>query len=456
MDDLTRAARPITGLGRMLHSRRRSLNAFSHSWRSLRHRNFRQFFIGQTVLLIGSWMMRVAISWLVYRLTRSALVLGVVSFAGQMACLVVGPFAGVWVERFEQRKLLVVTQTAAAVQVLALAALTLIHAIALWEIIALMSLQGLINAFDMPGRQSFLVRMIEDRNDLGNAIAIHSSMANTARLIGPAIAGGVIAAVGEGWCLVISGISYLAGIMSLVTMQLRTNTPRVRSISLLEQIQEGGSYVWQSPPIRTMLILFALTTLLGGPYPVLLPILAGHVLHGDARTLGWLLSASGAGALTSGLSLATRRSVMGLPQVLHIACVTLGGALVLLGFSHTLWASLLLMTLFGFALTQVASGSNTIIQTLVPDNMRGRLMSYYTMTFFGAASLGSLFAATLAHRIGVRVTVMALGTSCLAGALWLSAQLPNVRAALRAICRRNDLLAEERASSLAVSDDQAN
>jgi MFS family permease len=385
-------------------------------------------------------MTRLATSWLVYRLTHSALLLGVVSFAGQIVSFLLGPFAGVWVERLNRRKLLLWTQALAAVQSLAMAVLTLAHVITLWEIIALASFQGLINAFDMPGRQSFLVQMVEDREDLGNAIAINSSMANGARLIGPAIAGLVIAAVGEGWCFLIDGISYFAVIASLAMMRIRPMEIRRTASTMLEQMREGWDYVRTFRPIRTILLLFALLSLMGWPYSVLLPIFAGQVLHGGAHTLGWLTGASGIGALASGLSLAVRKSVVGLTRMLQIAAAMLGVALIFFGLSHTLWFSLLLMVFVGFGLMQGASVSNTIIQSLVTEDKRARVMGYYTMAFFGAAPFGSLLAGTLAHNIGAPYTVMITGACCLAGSVWFTFKLPKVRAVMRPIYQEMGLL----------------
>jgi MFS family permease len=298
-------------------------DAISQVGRALRHRNFKLFFFGQSISVIGTWMTRVATSWLVYRLTHSALLLGVVSFAGQIVAFLLGPFAGVWVERLDRRKLLIWTQVLAAIQSLALAALTLAHVINLWEIIALTAMQGLINAFDMPGRQSFLVQMVEDRTDLSNAIAINSSMANGARLIGPAIAGLVIAAVGEGWCFLLDGFSYFAVIASLLMMSIKPMEIRRSASTMLEQIREGWDYVRTFRPIRSILFLFSFTSLMGYSYSVLMPVFAGQVLHGGAHTLGWLMGASGVGALTSALSLAVRKSAVGLTRMLQIATAML-------------------------------------------------------------------------------------------------------------------------------------
>jgi MFS family permease len=400
---------------------------FSHAWRALRHRNFQLFFFGQGISVVGTWMTRLATTWLVYRLTHSALLLGVVSFAGQIISFAIGPVAGVWVERLNRRKLLVWTQAGGAIQSLALAALTLAHVITLWEIIALTALQGFINAFDMPARQSFLIQMVDDKNDLSNAIAINSSIANGARLIGPAIAGIVVAAVGEGWCFLIDGVSYFAVIASLLLMRLQPTSKLSRKDSMLAQMREGWDYVRNFRPIRSILTLFSLISLMGYSYAVLLPLFAGDVFHSGAQTLGWLTAASGVGALTSAISLALRKTVVGLVTMIQLSAATLGTALILLGVSRTLWISLILMVFVGFGMIQCASASNTIIQSLVSEDKRGRVMSYYTTAFFGAAPFGSLFAGALAHRIGAPHTVMVTGAFCLTGALWFTFELPKIR-----------------------------
>jgi MFS family permease len=404
----------------------------AHAWRALQHRNFKLFFLGQSISLIGTWMTRLATGWLVFRMTHSALLLGIVSFGGQIVSFAAGPFAGVWVERLNRRKLLVWTQAGAAVQSLAMAALTLAHVITLWEIIALAALQGLINALDMPARQSFLVQMVEDRNDLSNAIAINSSMANGARLVGPAIAGMLIAAAGEGWCFLVDGVSYLAVIASLLLMRIEAPEVRRNASSMIEQMREGWEYVRTFRPIRTILLLFGLLSLMGWPYSVLLPVFAAQVLRGGPHTLGWLTAASGIGALISGLSLAVRKSVAGLARMLQIAAAMLGVALILFGLSHTLWVSLVLMMFVGFGLMQGASVSNTLIQSLVSEDKRARVMSYYTMAFFGAAPFGSLLAGALAHSIGAPHTVIMTGAFCIAGSLWFTlSELPALNVALR-------------------------
>lgn len=408
-------------------------SSVSHSWRALRHRNFKLFFAGQGISVIGTWMTRIATNWLVYRLSNSALLLGIVSFAGQIIPFVLQPIAGVWVERLDRRKLLIWTQSAAAVQSLVLAVLTLTHRINIWEIIALSALQGIITAFDSPGRHSFLVQLVEDKNDLSNAIALNSSIQNGARLVGPAIAGMIIAAVGEGYCFLIDGISYFAVITSLQLMNTKSMEGALNKSTLFEQMREGWDYVRTFRPIRSTLLLFALTALMGYPYSVLLPVFASEVLHGGAHTLGWLTGASGAGALLSAFSLAVRQSTRGLNKMLVISSTVLGVALILFGFSQSLWLSLLLMVFVGFGMMQIASASNTIIQALVTEDKRARAVSYYAMAFYGAAPFGSLLAGTLAHHIGAPHTVVITGTCCILASIWFSSEVPKIKAVMRPV-----------------------
>jgi MFS family permease len=408
-------------------------NRHAHAWRALRHRNFRLFFSGQSISLIGSWMTRIATSWLVYRLTGSALLLGIVGFSGQILTFLLAPFAGVLVDRLDRRKLLVWTQVLAALQSLAMAALTLAHIITVPEIIALSALQGLINAFDMPGRQSFLVQMVEDKADLGNAIALNSSMVNVARLIGPALAGIVIGAVGEGYCFAIDGISYIAVIASLLMMHVTPNQARRVTTTMVEQLKEGWTYVANFLPIRTILLLFAVMSLMGMPFMVLMPVFASQVFHGGPHTLGWLMGASGVGALISAVSLAFRKSVRGLTTMIQISSALFGVGLILFGLSRSLPLSLLLMLFVGFGMMQGLAASNTVIQTLVPEDKRGRVMSYYTMAFVGMAPFGSLLAGELAHYVGAPHAVIITGTFCIAGAIWFTTQLPAMRDVMRPI-----------------------
>jgi len=400
--------------------------------RALRHRNYRLFFAGQSVSLIGTWMTRIATSWLVYRLTHSALLLGLVGFAGQIPTFVLAPFAGVWVDRWSRHRVLGTTQALAMVQSFALAGLTLAHRITVWDVIWLGIFQGLINAFDMPGRQAFVVEMVEDRADLGNAIALNSSMVNMARLIGPSLAGIIIAAVGEGYCFLIDGISYIAVIVSLLAMRIKPQQQR-RTGDVWRELRDGWAYVSQSVAIRSILLLLALVSLFGMPYTVLMPIFAGNILHGGPHTLGFLMGASGVGALMGAFQLATRGSVLGLGRLAGLSAAIFGAGLIAFSQSRWLGLSLALMFVVGYGMMQQMASSNTILQTIVDEDKRGRVMSYYTMSFIGMAPFGSLLAGTVAHKIGAPATLLISGILCIVGAAWYFAHLATIRAAIRPI-----------------------
>jgi MFS family permease len=405
----------------------------SHAWRALRHRNFRLFFGGQSISLIGTWMTRIATAWLVYRLTGSSILLGTVGFVGQIPTFLLAPFAGVWVDRWNRRRVLLATQALAMLQSLALAALTLAHRVNIHEILWLSAFQGVINAFDMPGRQAFLVQMVEDKKDLGNAIAINSSMVNVARLVGPALAGLLIATTNEGWCFLIDGASYLAVLASLLMMRVHVAAVRRAGSSMLEQLREGWTYVSRSAPLRTILLLFALVSLMGMPFTVLMPVFASRVLHGGPHTLGFLMGATGVGALAAALSMAMRRTVRGLSKMIPIAAAMFGAGLILFGLSRSLWVSLVMMLLTGFGMMQGMAASNTIIQTIVSEDKRGRVMSYYTMAFVGMTPFGSLLAGAMAHAMGAPLTVIVNGSAVIAGALWFLTRLKSVRREMKPI-----------------------
>ena len=415
----------------------------SHAWRALRHRNFRLFFGGQTISLIGTWMTRVATGWLVYRLTGSALLLGTVSFAGQIPTFLLAPFAGVWVDRLDRRQVLVWTQALSMVQSLTLAALTLSGHITIPRLLALSVMQGCINAFDMPGRQSFMVKMVDDRRDLQNAIAINSSMVNMARLIGPSLAGMLIAVSSEGWCFLVDGISYIAVIASLLAMRLHAPVVKRAAGSALSELKTGWTYVTGFLPIRTILLLFAVISLMGMPFVVLMPIFAARVLHGGPHTLGFLTGSMGLGALISALSLAARKHVRGLVRMIPISAAVFGLGLIGFGCSHSFWLSMLMLMVAGMGMMQGMAASNTVIQTLVSDDKRGRVMSYYTMAFMGMAPFGSLLAGAMADAIGAPVTVIANGSVVLLGAAWFATRLPAVRRELRPIYREMGILPAE-------------
>jgi MFS family permease len=444
------------------------LSGTSHAWRALRHRNFRLFFGGQTISLIGTWMTRIATSWLVYRLTGSALLLGTVSFVGQIPTFLVAPFAGVWVDRLDRRQVLVWTQTLAMIQSFLLAALTFSGHITIGLILTLSVMQGVINAFDMPGRQAFMVQMVGDRADLGNAIAINSSMVNVARLIGPSLAGMLIAVSSEGWCFLIDGISYIAVIASLLMMRLEAAAVRRAATSMLTELKEGWSYVAGFLPIRTILALFAVVSLMGMPFVVLMPIFAAKVLNGGPHTLGFLMGAMGVGALISALSLAARRNVRGLIRMIPVASAVFGLGLIGFGLSHVFWLSMLTVLIAGMGMMQGMAASNTIIQTLVDEDKRGRVMSYYTMAFMGMATFGSLLAGTMAHAIpamsmgfvggtplaGAQWTVILNGVVVVLGAAWFVTRLPALRRVVRPIYEEMGIIPSAREMAAAVTAEE--
>jgi MFS family permease len=399
--------------------------------RAFYSRNYRLFFEGQIVSLIGTWMTRVATSWLVYRLTGSPFLLGLTSFANQIPIFFLTPFAGVWVDRWNRHRTLIVTQILSMLQSFALAALALSGVITVWEVIALALAQGAINAFDMPTRQSFVLQMIERREDLGNAIALNSSMVNGARLIGPAVAGMLIATVGEGYCFLIDGFSYLAVIASLLAMHVAPVPARGERRLTLE-LGEGWRYVRESAPIRSVLLFLSLVSLVGMPYTTLMPIFA-KLLHGDAHTLGFLMAAAGLGALTGAVSLAMRPSVLGLGKVIVWSAALFGVGLIGLGMSRVLWLSLPAVAVAGFGMMRQMASSNTILQTIVEGDKRGRVMAYYAMAIQGIAPFGSLAAGAIAAKAGAPSTIMGGGAMCLAGAAWFAWRLPRLRRAIRPI-----------------------
>jgi MFS family permease len=402
-------------------------------FRSLRHRNYRLFFGGQTVSLVGTWITRIATSWLVYRLTGSVLLLGVVSFCGQIPTLILAPFAGVLVDRWNRHRILVVTQVLSMLQSFALAGLSFAGIITVRDLLLLQIAQGVINAFDTPARQSFVVEMVSDRADLPNAIALNSSMVNLSRVIGPSIGGVIIAAVGEAWCFLIDGLSYVAVIASLLAMRLVLREREAKTTAIREELRDGFRYVSRFPPVRSALLLLALVSTMGMPYTVLMPAIARNVLHGDSHTLGFLMTATGAGALAGAFYLASRRTVVGLGKVIAIAACTFGAGLVLFSFSRNLWLSLGVLPIAGAGMMVTMASTNTILQTIVEERLRGRVMAFYAMAFLGTAPIGSLIAGVLADRIGPTNTVTLGGLACLAGGAWFGIRLPKFRALVRPI-----------------------
>jgi MFS family permease len=399
------------------------------AWRALRHRNFQLFFSGQLISLIGTWMQSVAQSWLVYRLTGSALLLGSVGFASQVPVFLFAPLGGIAADRFNRRHIVIATQTAAMLLAAILAALTLFHKVQVWHVFVLASLLGIVNAFDIPGRQSFLVDMV-GREDLMNAIALNSSMFNGARVIGPAIAGILVARIGEGWCFFANAVSYIAVIIGLLLMRVITPL-RAAMASPLEHMMEGFRFVNQTAPIRALLLLLGLVSLVGMPYVVLMPIFADQILHGGARGLGILMGATGVGALLGALTLAFRQGVKGLGRWVAWCCAGFGASLVIFALSRTFWVSVILLLPVGYCMMLQMACSNTLIQVMVPDALRGRVMAVYSMMFMGMAPIGALFGGALAERLGAPHTVAIGGLASVLGACWFGMQLPKIRVEAR-------------------------
>jgi len=391
--------------------------------RALRHRNYRLFFFGQGMSLVGTWMQRIALGWLVYRLTGSELLLGVVGFAGQVLTFLAAPFAGVLADRADRRGLLVATQTLAMVQAFVLAGLTLGGVVTVWQIVVLSAVLGLINGFDIPIRQSFVVEMLESRQDLPNAIAMNSFLVNGARLAGPSVAGVVIAVVGEGVCFLLNGVTFVAVIAALLAMRVRPLERPVHKRHVLSHLREGLAYVAGFAPIRAVLLL-ATVSLLGMSYAVLMPAFAKTVLHGGPETLGWLMAAVGVGAMGGAVLLALRSSVRGLGRVLAAACGLFGAALIGFAFSRDLYVSLGLLAVAGFGMMVEFASTNSLIQTLVDDDKRGRVMSFYVMAFMGMAPFGSLLAGGLARAFGAPVAVAVGGAGCMLAAALFATRLP--------------------------------
>ena len=414
--------------------------------RALRHRNFQLFFSGQLISLTGTWMQTVAQSWLVYRLTGSSLLLGSVGFASQIPVFLVAPIGGMVADRVNRHKVVISTQIASMVLAFILSALTLTHTVKVWQIFVLAALLGVVNAFDIPGRQSFLVDMV-GRDDLMNAIALNSSMFNGARVIGPAIAGILVARIGEGWCFFANGVSYIAVILGLLLM--RVHCPRrSESDSPLEDIIEGFRWSSHTGPIRSLLLLLGVVSLVGMPYTVLMPIFADRILHGGARGLGILMGFTGIGALLGALTLALRSGVRGLGKLVSICCAGFGISLIAFSFSKIFWLSAALLIPVGFFIMLQMACSNTLIQSMVPDALRGRVMAVYSMMFMGMAPFGALLGGAMADRLGAPIAVATGGVASIVGAIWFARQLPIFRGEARQLIMAQAMVGGEPAEEM--------
>jgi len=394
--------------------------------RALASRNYRLFFAGQLVSLIGTWMQSVAQSWLVYRLSGSPVLLGLISFAGQIPVFLLAPVGGSLADCRDRHRIIVTTQSASMALAMILAGLTLGGQVQIGHVFVLATLLGVVNAFDIPARQAFLVDMV-GRDDLISAIALNSSMVNGARIVGPAVAGVLVAAVGEGWCFFANGLSYLAVLAGLLAMRLEVRPRSPRAGSPLAHVVEGFGFVARTAPIRDLLGLLGLISLMGTPYAVLMPIFADQILHGGAKELGLLMGASGLGALLGALVLASRRGVRGLGRWVSRAAAGFGVSLIAFSLSRRFWLSEALLVPVGFSMMVEMAASNTLIQAMVPDRLRGRVMAVYSMMFMGMAPFGALLAGALAQRVGAPWTVASGGAACIAGALVFGWRLPRLR-----------------------------
>ena len=411
--------------------------------RALRHKNFRLYFGGQGISVIGTWVQRIALTWLVYRLTNSALLLGVVGFSGQIPLLIVTPFAGVLADRLNKHKILLYTQGLSMVQAFILAALVLTNTIQVWEIIALSIILGIFDALDMPTRQSFMVEMVGDnRNDLGNAIAMNSSMVNGARLIGPAVAGILISAFGEGWCFLLNAISYVAVLYSLLKMELNHKPIASKKKETLKELKEGYQYAFGFKPIKSILLLLAVVSFMGTPIRILAPVFVKNILHGGADMFGFLMGASGFGAFTGAIFLMNRKSVLGLGRLIAYATSAFAIGLIAFALSQNIWLSMVFMFMTGIGMMIQLAGSNTMLQTIVDDDKRGRVMSFYAMSFRGMAPFGSLLAGAAAGIIGAPLTLIIGGGFCLGGSLYFMKNLPAMRKLIRPIYIKMGIISE--------------
>lgn len=395
--------------------------------RALHYRNYRLFFGGQGISLIGTWMQQITMSWLVYRLTGSPFLLGLIGFSGQIPTFVLAPFAGVFADRFDRRRTLVLTQALSMLQALILAVLTFTGFVAVWHLVALSLFIGLVNALDIPVRQSFVIDLVENKKDLGNAIALNSVMFNGARLLGPSIAGVLIGLFGEAVCFLLNGISYFAIVIALLAMNVRPRVIESSGQPFLHGLAEGARYTFGFPPIRDIILFLGLVSFMGTSYLVLMPVFARDILHGGAYALGFLMGATGIGALVGAVFLASRRSVRGLGRFLVIAPMILGVSLVVFSFSRYMALSLVMMLGAGFGMIVHMASSNTVLQTIVEEDKRGRMMSFYAMAFMGMATFGSLLAGSLAQSLGAPATLTICGLICCAGALVFLTRLPRIR-----------------------------
>ncbi len=409
--------------------------------RALRSRNYKLFFFGQGISLIGTWMQQVTIGWLVYRLTGSTVFLGVVSGSSTIFTFLFAPYAGVIADKFNRHRILFITQTLAMIQAFILAFLTITNRIEDWHFIVLSIFMGIINAFDMPTRQAFVYELVDDEDDLPNAIALNSMIFNGARFIGPTIAGVIIASFNESVCFFINAVSFIAVLISLALIRISPQKKYTKhNGTVMTGLKDGLSYTSKSIPIRTILLLLSLISLLVMPYSVLMPIFAKDILGGTSLTYGFLMAAVGVGALAGAVFLASRRTVQGLDSLILIAICILGSSLIVFSFSRYILLSIVMMLFAGFGVMVQMASANTVLQSIVDDDKRGRVMSFYTMSFMGTAFIGSILGGSIAHFITAPYTILISGTCCLAAALLFSRKLTQIKNLIHPIYVRKGII----------------
>jgi len=412
----------------------------AETFRALRSRNYRLFFIGQTLSLIGTWMQTVAMSWLVYRLTGSEVMLGTVALSSQIPMFFAAPFAGVVTDRLNRQKIIIVTQTLALIQAAALSALVLTHAIRPWHVIVLSAFIGIVNAFDMPTRQAFVPELVDDRKDLSNVIALNSTQFNLARLIGPVVAGVAINIVGEGVCFLLNAISFLAVIWALLLIHVKHENHLVSTQNPLAELVAGARYAWQIQPIRALLGLMTVISLATGSLQqVFLPVYAAEVYHGTSATLGILFATVAVGALVAAYMLAKRTNVRGLGRWIIIASAVTSVSLGVFGFTTNVWLGLPPLAFLGFGMMKHMGSTNTLLQTIVDDHMRGRVMSFYAMAMVGSMPIGSFLSGFLAAWIGSAETLLVFSLTSIIATLMFMRSFPKFREELRPIYERKGI-----------------